>query len=125
MNGEEAGITKWAFQLLWAPFLALIALVWKQQEKAFKAQVDSATAAVKSQGEAQSQALIRHALDDEKQFEAVHEELQTQRGHIGKLFDKLEENGRRSEERHRELMERAHDGHRELLMALNSKVDKK
>jgi hypothetical protein len=124
MNGEEAGLSKWAFQLLWAPFLALIALVWKQQQATFKGQVDAATAAVKSQGEAQSQALMRHALDDERQFESVHEELQTQRGHIGKLFDQMRDESRRSEERHRELMSRADDGHRQLLMALNSKVDK-
>jgi hypothetical protein len=110
MNGEEANWTKTALQYLWAPFLALIGLVFKLQEGKFKAQVDAATAAAKSAGENASQALIRHSLDDEKQFDAVHGELQTLRGHIGKIFDKLEEHSRRSEDRHLEMLKSLHEG---------------
>lgn len=38
------------------------------------------------------------------QLQAVTSELATQRGHIGKLFDKLAESEQRGEERHREIL---------------------
>lgn len=110
MNGEEAGFAKGVLQLMWAPFLALVALVWRQQNGATNQRLDSCNASIKAQAEAQAQALLRHGLEDEKAFEAVHEELQTQRGHIAKLFDKLEEHSRRSEDRHLELLKSLHEG---------------
>ena len=37
-------------------------------------------------------------------------ELTTQRGHIDKIFDKLEDNSRRAEDRHIELLKAIHTG---------------
>jgi hypothetical protein len=65
-----------------------------------------------------------HKLEDAKEFKAIKDEQFMQRGHIAKLFDKLEENSRRSEERHTELINRAHAGHVELLRAIHLKADK-
>lgn len=44
-------------------------------------------------------------------------ELSTQRGHIGKIFDKLESNSQRAEDRHHELLQALHEG-------LSRKADK-
>jgi F420-0:gamma-glutamyl ligase-like protein len=48
---------------------------------------------------------------------AVNFEVNTQRQNIAKLFDKLEEHGRRSEDRHREVLNALHSG-------LDRKADK-
>jgi len=37
-------------------------------------------------------------------------EMETQRGHIAKIFDKLEEHARRSEDRHVEMLGAIHEG---------------
>lgn len=47
----------------------------------------------------------------------VNDELTTQRKNVAKLFDKLEEHGRRSEDRHREILTAVHAW-------LDRKVDK-
>jgi hypothetical protein len=44
-------------------------------------------------------------------------EMETQRGHIAKIFDKLEEHARRSEDRHVEMLSAIHEG-------LSRKADK-
>jgi hypothetical protein len=44
-------------------------------------------------------------------------EMETQRGHIAKIFDKLEEHARRSEDRHVEMLGAIHEG-------LSRKADK-
>lgn len=113
MDGNEAGWSAKALQFLWAPFLGLIALVWNQQQSSFKSEVDSAKGAAKAAGEAAAQALTRHTIEDEKAFNAVHEELQTQRGHIAKIFDQMREESKLSVQRHIEL-----------LGAIHSKADK-
>jgi hypothetical protein len=101
----------------WAIVAGLVGITWKANETKHK---DTRAAA--------DTALKAHAKEDDKRFIAVHEEQQIQRGHIAKLFDRLQEQARESDARHRELMERMHQGHTELMQALhtglNSKADK-
>jgi hypothetical protein len=47
----------------------------------------------------------------------IMSEMETQRGHIAKIFDKLEEHARRSEDRHVEMLSAIHEG-------LSRKADK-
>lgn len=47
----------------------------------------------------------------------IMNEMETQRGHIAKIFDKLEEHARRSEDRHVEMLGAIHEG-------LSRKADK-
>lgn len=47
----------------------------------------------------------------------IMNEMETQRGHIAKIFDKLEEHARRSEDRHVEMLSAIHEG-------LSRKADK-
>lgn len=79
----------------WAGVLALGAIVWSMQREQIKD--------------------IRKECHEEAEHN--ENELNRQRDVMGKLFDKLEEHGRRSEDRHRELLTALHDG-------LNRKVDK-
>ena len=44
-------------------------------------------------------------IDVAEKFQEVSEELQTQRGHIAKLFDQLRENEQRAQDRHEKVME--------------------
>lgn len=114
---DDIGILGWLVEHLWAPTLALVGVVWKQNQSAMSGHAATAAAALDS-----------HAKDDDAKFKAVHEEQNVQRGHIAKLFDKLEESGKRSEDRHREFMQALHDKHTEMLNALHaglrSKADK-
>lgn len=57
---------------------------------------------------------IRFARDEDSR---IMNEMETQRGHIAKIFDKLEEHARRSEDRHVEMLSAIHEG-------LSRKADK-
>lgn len=103
---EEFGALKWLLDHAWAVVIGLVGVVWKQQG-----------ATIKSQGDAAAEALASHGREDERQFKALHDEQQLQRGHIAKIFDKLEANSLRAEDRHNELMKTIHQG-------LSSKADK-
>ncbi len=51
-------------------------------------------------------------------------ELTRQRDYIAKIFDKLEDHARKSEERDSSMRETMHSMHTELLRELNHKADK-
>lgn len=84
-------ILDWA----WGGILALVGLVWTQHDR----RIDALEAAMK------------------KGDQANGDEINRQRDNIAKLFDKLEEHGQRSEQRHIELLNALHKG-------LSSKADK-
>jgi hypothetical protein len=46
------------------------------------------------------------AKADHKQVEEIRGELDTQRGHIAKIFDQMRENEHRAQDRHERVMER-------------------
>lgn len=79
----------------WGGILALIGLVWTQHGR----RIDALEAAM------------------EKGDRENGEEINRQRDNIAKLFDKLEEHGIRSEQRHIELLNALHNG-------LSGKADK-
>lgn len=60
----------------------------------------------------------------DKEVKEVKEEQSTQRSHIGKLFDKLEEHSRRDEELAREVLSTMASNHAEVLRELGRKVDR-
>jgi hypothetical protein len=62
--------------------------------------------------------------DLEKRIVGNTHEADTQRGHIAKLFDKLEENGRRSEDRHVETLHAINALSTTMHQALATKADK-
>lgn len=83
------------FDWAWGGILALVGLVWTQHDR----RIDALETAMK------------------KGDQANGDEINRQRDNISKLFDKLEEHGQRSEQRHIELLNALHVG-------LSSKADK-
>lgn len=92
---DEAGFMKTVIDYGWGVILALLGLLWKSNEEKFK----------------EVHARIKEVKDDSDSEQTI------QRGHIAKIFDKLEENNRRSEDRHREILNALHEG-------LSRKADK-
>lgn len=64
----------------------------------------------------------KHTVNN--QLQEVKNEAALQRGHIAKLFDKLEEHARRDEETHREMLKTMSDNHAELLREMGRKADR-
>lgn len=64
----------------------------------------------------------KHAVADSLQ--TLTNEQAVQRGHIAKLFDKLEEHSRRDEELAREIMGSMSANHAEILRELGHKADR-
>ena len=90
MPAPEVDQSVWReiFSYAWAGVLALVGLVWKQHER----RID---------------AIEKTVADGDK---SNADEIDRQRDNIAKLFDKLEEHGRRSEQRHIELLHALHEG---------------
>lgn len=99
---DDPGFFSWLLDHLWAVVLALVGVVWRQNENAMKALKTEA-----------SEALELQRRENQREHTAMNSELEIQRGHIAKLFDKLEANAQRAE-----------DHHRELLMAMNKWMGK-
>lgn len=83
----------------WAIIFALVGFVWKSQNE----KIDRLE---KAQGERIEKLEEAHS----KRIDETNEEVSVQRGHIAKLFDKLEDHARRSEDRHHELLKAIHAG---------------
>lgn len=72
---------------------------------------------------------IDERVNETRQFVVAEDvklmaELGVQRGHIDKLFDKMEENNRRSEDRHVETLNAIHSLATTMHQALATKADK-
>ena len=64
-------------------------------------------------------AFDQHSQSDERQLGAINGEMAVQRGHIAKLFDKIEELGDKTEVRFTVTEAKATDRHIELLNAIH------
>lgn len=120
---------------LWAPLLGLIAWAWKWNQDDHKA-LWNATEKLRESASASQSNLNDRIMDhvDGRVTETMQllrdedaklmSELNTQRGHIGKLFDKLDEHARRSEDRHIEMMQNQQTILQALHTGLATKADK-
>jgi hypothetical protein len=113
---------------IWAPALALVGWAWKRNEK----EHDDMRANISTLGSHLNDRLMDHIDDQVKEvrlFVVAEDaklmgEMGVQRGHIGKIFDKLEESSKRSEDRHLQLLEKISDLSTAMHTALSHKVDK-
>lgn len=110
---EEIHALTWLADKAWMVVTVLIGVVWKL--------TGSKIQSIKDDG---MKALLEHTEHDKVAFKAIHDDLNTQRANTAKLFDQMREEGHRSEERHRELMQRTHDAQQSIVMALNQKADR-
>lgn len=127
---------------LWAPLLGLIAWAWNRNEKeheSLKAKVDAITEKTTnlrqhtSDGYSLLNDRIMNYIDaqvkETKLFVVAEDtklmqELSTQRNHIAKIYDKLEETSRRSEDRHLETLAEIRNLSTTMHQSLAQKADK-
>jgi hypothetical protein len=111
VNPPENDVLNFIKDFLWAPLLALIGWAWHRNEQEHKALRDA-------HDKLKDQASQSHSVLNDKFMEPINfakekdmlvrEEMAIQRGHIAKLYDKIEEHARRSEDRHHELLSAIH-----------------
>lgn len=120
---------------LWAPLLGLIAWAWKwnadehlslrkSQEKLKETTAVSYSSLndrIMTHVDGRIAETIRFVRDEDAK---IMVEMSTQRTNIAKLFDKLEDHGRHSENRHNEVMGVLREMTQSFHHALNQKADK-
>lgn len=120
---------------LWAPLLGLIAWAWQRNEKEHEMLWKTTEKLQKYANESQSSLHDRFASNIEDRMKEMRdfvreedhklsEEILISRGHIAKLFDKLEEHGKRSEDRHLETLREIRILSTDMNKALATKADK-
>lgn len=128
MTPPESDVLNFIKDFLWAPVLGLISWAWHRNEKEHEAlrkaheqlkDNNSSDRTImsdkfKEHVEVRVSDAIRFAREEDLR---LMDEMTTQRGHIAKIFDKLEEHARRSEDRHVEMLGAIHEG-------LSRKADK-
>ena len=124
-------VVKW----LSAPMFALIAWAWSRNQKEHDdmALAQRTLQAEVSKGHSKLNDKIMEHIDDqvrEVRLFVIQEdaklmaELGTQRGHIGKIFDKMEADTKRREDQHIETIQAIHALSNTMHLALSQKVDK-
>ena len=114
MNPPDGSIATFINEWLWAPLLGLISWAWSHHSK----RVDD----LRKESKKHVDELRAHV---DLQDNGIREEVNRQRDVSGKLFDKLDEHARRSEERHIELLNRQQDMLSALHEGLSRKEDKR
>ncbi len=120
---------------LWGPVLALIGWAWHRNEKEHEMLWTTTKELQKYASESQSSLHDRFATNMETRMQEMRdfvreedrklsEEVLISRGHIAKLFDKLEEHGQRSEDRHLETLREIRILSTDMHKALATKADK-
>lgn len=120
---------------LWAPVMGLVAWAWNRNEKEHEMLRATSEQLQKYASESQSSLHDRFATNIENRMQEMRdfvrdedrklsEEILISRGHIAKLFDKLEEHGQRSEDRHLETLKEIRILSTDMHKALAQKADK-
>lgn len=120
---------------LWAPLLGLIAWAWQRNEKEHEMLWATNKELQKYASDSQSSLHDRFATNMENRMQEMRdfvkeedhklsEEILISRGHIAKLFDKLEEHGKRSEDRHLETLKEIRNLASDMHKGLAQKADK-
>lgn len=127
---------------LWAPLLLLIGFVWNLNEKKHDAHSVEAKAIRDDFTKLKEASAMGYSNLNDRIMEHVDGrmretiafvqaedaklmgELSMQRGHIGKIFDKMEAQSQRSEDRHLETMNAIHTLATTMHQALAAKADR-
>lgn len=120
---------------VWVPALGLISWAWKRNEKEHDDMRATATKIeenLNTLGSHLNDKLMEHIDDQVKDVRLfviaedakLMAEMTTQRGHIGKIFDKMEEQGRRNEDHHIATLKAIGELANTMHTALAGKADK-
>lgn len=135
MNPPDTDLMGFVKDFLWAPLLGLVAWAWHRNEKEHddmrseSEKIRNSMYLSSSSTQDRMMEYIDKQVTETKQFVIQEDtkliaELGIQRNHIGKLFDKLEEHGRRSEDRHLETLAAIHAVSNAMHQGLAGKADK-
>lgn len=135
MNPPDNDLMAFVKDFIWAPLLGLVAWAWSRNEKEhdrLRSAIEKQREQVSTGSSTLNDRIMEHIDDqvrDTRAFVVAEDaklmaELGVQRGHIGKLFDKLEQHGLRSEDRHSETMAAIHSLATTMHQALAQKADK-
>ena len=106
MSSVDSVLLTFLKDFVWIPMMALIGYTWNEQNKKINDVKKSAFERINS---------VEKVAADESN--ALRREIDRERDIGAKLFDKLDEHAKRSEDRHIELLKALHEG-------LAGKVDK-
>ncbi len=118
---SEAGLFELIKDWILVPAAGLAAWVWNHNEAEHKS-IRDAQEKLRDQASQGNSKLndkfmehIEYRVSEAIKFareedSRIMNEMETQRGHIAKIFDKLEEHARRSEDRHVEMLGAIHEG---------------
>ncbi len=120
---------------LWGPLLGLVAWAWHRNERDHEMMRENAQRLQEYATNSQSSLHDRFATNIENRMTEMRdfvreedhklsEEILISRNHIAKLFDKLEQHGQRSEDRHLETLKEIRNLSTDMHKALAQKVDK-
>lgn len=120
---------------LWAPLLGLVAWAWNRNEReheALREKADKLETGMLTASSGLNDRIMEHIdvqISDVKALvreedRKLSEEQMTQRGHIGKIFDKMEAHAQRSEDRHVETLNAIHALATTMHQSLAQKADK-
>lgn len=121
MNPPDSDVITFIKDFIWAPLLALVGWAWHHNETAHKELHAKDAAQDADLSRLRDQQSVSYSSLNDKFMEHVDARMDAtlklmregdlrNGDHIAKLFDKLEQHGQRSEDRHRELMTALHTG---------------
>jgi len=135
MNPPDTDVLNFIKDFVWVPFLGLVGWAWNRNEKEHEVlkiahqKLQDNTSSGYSVLNDRVMEHIDKQVTDVRQF-VIHEDLKlmaelgVQRGHIGKVFDKMEAHAIRSEDRHLETLAAIHSLANTMHIALSNKADK-
>lgn len=132
LDDAVIGIIK---DFIWTPLIGLVVWAWRTNEKEHEklwAKSEKLEEGMLTASSGLNNRIMEHidvqigevkALVREEDHKLAAEQA-TQRGHIGKLFDKIESHAQRSEDRHNEMMGVLRTMTESFHVALSKKADK-
>lgn len=135
MSQEAFNLLKDIVGWLAAPLLGLVVWAWKRNEEEHKMLFEANQRTRQDTSDSHSRLMdkfMEHVDDKNRETlgyvraedKKLMEELSVQRSHIAKLFDKLEDHGHRSENRHLEMLTELRNMSNQMHQALATKADK-
>ena len=142
MNPPDHDVLAFIKDFLWAPLLGLVAWAWHRNEKEHDMIRAAHTKAMEHVDHLKSNTSSGYSILNDRVMEHIDKqinevrtfviqedakliaEISVQRGHIGKIFDKMEAQSIRSEDRHSETMQAIHHLATTMHQALAQKADR-
>lgn len=95
MNGGDSGVFQWLIGTVGAAFAAVVGWAWKHTHRRIETM---------DEDKVSRREFVNHEVHVREEFARLGREQDTQRAHIAKIFDKLEDVRNDSHQQHVELL---------------------